>query len=116
MKSTIINFTDAHGVAHTTAVFELSYGYKNTNQIETIGTISDNQQVVTVNYQFKFWHSQEAKTAGLQPEAFMDKAGQQTFGVYPASAEEVIALEDYCINHLITTILPGVDPNAVIIV
>ena len=116
MKNTLINFTDAHGVTHTTAVFELTHGYKNISHIETIGASTSSNDSITVNYQFKFWHSQEAKTAGLQPEAFMDKAGQQTFGVYPATAEEVELLEDYCINHLITTILPGVDPNAVIVV
>ena len=115
MKNTVISFTDAHGVTHTGAVFELTYGCKNDSKIETIGQSGGDQQMISVNYQFKYWHSQEAKEAGLQPMSFMDKGGQQTFGTYLSSDLEITALEDYCIAQLIETVLPTIDPTATVV-
>lgn len=92
------------------------YGSKNVSKIETIGSNQQQQQSISVNFQFKYWHSQEAKDSGCQAIALMDKNGQATFGAYPSTEIEVSSLEDYCIAHLISDVLPAIDPNAAVVV
>ena len=41
--------------------------------------------------------------------------GSTSFDTYPATAEEVANLEQYCIDQLKTVVLPGIDPNVVIL-
>ena len=116
MKNIVISFIDAHGVSHTGAVFELTYGNKNVSRSETIGQSEGTYNSISVNYQFQYWYSQAAKDEGLQPSFLMDKAGQQTFGAYPTTEAEIVSLEDYCIAHLISQVLPAIDPNAAVVV
>lgn len=91
------------------------YGSKNVSKIETIGS-NQQQQSISVNFQFKYWYSQAAKDEGLQPSFLMDKAGQQTFGAYPTSEAEIGELEDYCIDQLVNVVLKGIDASVVVVV
>ena len=114
MKNIIVSFTDAYGLQHTEAVFELNHGYKNVSQIEIIGTSGSTQQIINVDFQFKYWHSRAAKEAGALPIPFADKNGQQTFGANPTSETDVLNLEQYCLEQLINTVLPSIDPAFVV--
>lgn len=115
MKNTTVKFIDSYGISHDAAVLELSYGYKNVSKTETVGTSGQEQQSVSVNFQFKYWHSKDAKDLGCQAMQLMDKNGQNTFGAYPTSESEIGELEDYCINQLINVVLKGIDANAKVI-
>lgn len=114
MLNTIIAFTDVHGVTHTAACFELSYGYMNDSTTTTIGQNPTVQHTLGVTYMFKYWHSVEAKYAGCLPYTFINKQGAQNFDT-TALPEEVTDLELFCINHFTTQVLPLVDAAAVVI-
>lgn len=116
MKNTTVKFTDSYGISHDAAVLELSYGYKNVSKTETVGASGQEQQSVSVNFQFKYWHSKDAKDSGCQAMQLMDKNGQNTFCAYPATESEIGGLEDYCIDQLINVVLKGVDPTATVVV
>ena len=115
MKQTIVKFTDSFGVQHDAAVFELSYGYKNINQTETIGSSQSSQRLVSISFQFKYWHSDEAKVIGFQPMQLTEIDGQGTFGAYPTSDDDIVDLEQFCIDQLINVVLPSIDPNFVVL-
>lgn len=114
MKNTVISFTDAHGVTHAGAVFELQYAHRHLGTSEIIGEGAMSNQTVTVNYIFKYWYSQETKDAGLQPSVLVSLQGNQSFDVYPPITEAAVDLETFCINHLTTVTLPAIDPAAVV--
>lgn len=115
MKQTIVKFTDSFGVQHDSAIFELSYGYKNINETETIGNSQSNQTLVYVNFQFKYWHSESAKVNNLQPMQLVGIDGQSTFCAQPNSEIEIVDLEQFCIDQLISVVLPSIDPNFVVL-
>lgn len=115
MQNFTVAFTDAHGVNHTGAVFELQYAHRHTGNSEIIGDGAMTNQTATVNYMFKYWHSQTAKDEGLQPSMLMSLQGNQSFDVYPPISETSMDLETFCINHLITATLPAIDPAAVVV-
>ena len=117
MTTVKIDFKDAYGISHTDAVFEVSHGYKNSNDVQTIGDNPSSTQSIIVNCQFKYWTSQSARDLGYQPMLLTTSAnGQSMFSAYPASEAEVTDLEAYCFNQLTTVILPTIDPNATIVV
>ena len=109
-----VAFTDAHGVTHTAAVFQLQYAHRHLGNSEIIGEGAMINQTVTINYIFKYWYSQETKDAGLQPSTLISLQGNQSFDVYPPYSEAAVDLETFCINHLTTVVLPGIDPAAVV--
>ena len=115
MQTITVAFTDAQGVTHSDAVFEVMYGYKGVTTTEIIGTAANTQQVVTVNYQFHFWHSQATKLAGLQPNVLVNALGQNVFTTEVTDPNSIISLEDFCLNQLQTVVLPSIDPNVVIL-
>ena len=114
MLNTLIAFTDVHGIPHTAACFELSYGYMNESTTTTVGQSPAIQPTIGVTYVFKYWHSEEAKSAGCLPCTFVNKQGLQNFDT-TASPEEVTDLELFCINHFITHVLPLVDATASVV-
>ena len=116
MQNFNVAFTDAHGVTHTAAVFQLQYAHRHVGTSEVIGDNPMTNQTATVNYIFKYWYSQAAKDAGLQPNVLMSLQGNQSFDVYTALSDATLDLETFCINHLISTTLLAIDPNAVVVV
>ena len=116
MLTVTAHFTDVYGNTHTDALFETAYASKSTNLVETLQSAGSVQQFNTVSCQFKYWHSTEAKNNGMQPMILASTVGVTSFDTYPATAEEVTDLEQYCINLLKTEILPAIDPNVVIVV
>ena len=116
MTTVKIDFKDAYGISHTDAVFEVSHGYKNSNDVQTIGDNPSSTQSIIVNCQFKYWTSQAAKDAELQPMLLTTTTGQTMFDAYPATEAEVVDLEAYCLNLLTANILPSIDPNAAVVV
>ncbi len=116
MTTVKIAFSDAYGVTHTDAVFEVSYGYKNISDVQTIGNNPSAQKNIVVNCQFAYWTSQAAKDVNYQPMSLTTTTGQTMFDAYPASEAEVADLEAYCLNQLTTVILPAIDPNMQIVV
>ena len=115
MKITEIRFTDAHGVAHTAAQFQLQHANRHTGQSEIIGDSVSSSQMVSVNYVFRYWYSQEAKNTGMQPSVLVTLNGSSSFDVYPTIDESTEDLETFCINHLLTVTLPAIDPAATVI-
>ena len=115
MTTIKISFNDAYGVTHTDAVFIVAHGYKNSSDTQTIGDNPSVTQNIVVNCQFKYWTSQAAKDAELQPMLLTTTTGQTMFDAYPATETEVIDLEAYCLNLLTANILPSIDPNAAVV-
>lgn len=116
MTTVKVNFNDAYGITHIDAVFTVSHGYKNSSAIQTIGDNVSTAQSIVVNCQFKYWTSQAAKDEGHQPMLLTTATGQTMFDAYPHSEEEVADLEAYCLNQLVTVILPSIDHNATVVV
>ena len=115
MQTFKIAFTDAHGVVHTEAVFQLYYAHRQIGTAEIIGEGAMTNQTVTVNYRYQYWYSQETKDAGLQPSLLISLQGAQAFDVYPPVTEATVDLETFCKEHLLTTVLPAIDPAATVV-
>lgn len=115
MKTVKIKFTDSFGITHDDAVFAVSYGSKNVSKTELVGNTGQTQQSVNVNFQFKYWHSQDAKDENMQAIPLTDRNGQVTFGAYPSTEGEVCDLEEYCLDQLVNVVLKGIDANAKVI-
>lgn len=115
MKHIKVAFTDSFGLTHDEAVFELGYGYKNVNRSETIGSSTSTESVVTVTYQFKYWHNEKARLAGKQALVLTDADGAQMFTEFVAGVDDIDDIEGFAIQKLVEKTLPAIDPEAKVI-
>lgn len=111
MKQFKVKFKDAFDVQHEGALFEMQYGNINLSKMVTIGTSNTESESVSVNYMFKYWHSEQSKSDGSQHMILTGLDGQTMFGTFPSGESEIGDLEEYCIKNLIEVVLPGIDPN-----
>lgn len=110
MKQIKIALTDAFGITHQAAVFELNYAQKTVNRIETIGTTRTEDSSVTIAYQFKYWHSEDAFLDGKQPMILANSDGSTMFAGNVQGVLDVEHTEQFCISHLVEEVLPKLDP------
>ncbi|MEE1913683.1 hypothetical protein ACK36G_18815 [Aeromonas veronii] len=111
MKQIKIALTDAFGIKHEGAVFELNYAQKTVNRVETIGTTRTEDSSVTIAYQFKYWHSREAVLAEKQPMVLTSAEGSTMFAGNVQGVLDVEHVEQFCISHLVEEVLPKLDPE-----
>ena len=100
-----MTFTDAQGVTHTDAVFEVTNAYYNANSaIYQDGAPSVSR---TTGYRVRYWPSSEAHAEGQPPYVFVDSHGRDTFSFMPvgdlSTAEAVVAAAE---EHLQNVVLP----------
>lgn len=111
MKQIKIALTDAFGIKHEAAVFELNYAQKTVNRVETIGTARTEDSSVTIAYQFKYWHSEDSWTGDKQPMILTNANGSTMFGGNVNGVTDVEHVEQFCISHLVEEVLPALDPE-----
>lgn len=111
MKQIKIALTDAFGIKHESAVFELNYAQKTVNRVETIGTTRTEDSSVTIAYQFKYWHSEDAFVSEKQPMLLANADGSTMFAGNVQGVLDVEHVEQFCISHLIEEVLPKLDPE-----
>ncbi|WP_321149345.1 hypothetical protein [Aeromonas jandaei] len=110
-KHFTVKFTDAYGIPHPAAVFELSYAQKTVNRVELFGAEQPQEQSVSVIYQFKYWHDLEALEAGKPPLLLSNNDGATMFSRVKHGEAEVSDLEGFCIEHLFSEVMPAIDPS-----
>ena len=103
-----LSFTDAQGVTHTDAVFEVVGAYYNANSaVYQDGAPSTSR---TAGYRARYWPNSAAHLSGRPPYVFVDLQGRDTFTFSPASslatsAEVVEAAEAHLRNVVLTTLV-----------
>lgn len=101
-----MTFTDAQGVTHTDAVFEVVNAYYNANS----AIYQDGEPSVsrTTGYRARYWPSATAHAEGRPPYLFVGLSGRDSFTFAPSSAlateAEVVAAAE---QHLQTVVLPS---------
>lgn len=115
MKNIKVSFTDSFGLSHDEAVFELAYGFKNVTRSETIGSSNTSESVVTVTYQFKYWHNEKARLTGKQALILTGADGAQMFTEVVAGVDDIEDTEGFAIQKLVEKTLPAIDPEVKVI-
>lgn len=100
-----MTFTDAQGVTHTDAVFEVVNAYYNANNsIYQEGVPSASR---SAGYRARYWPSAAAQAEDRPPYTFVERAGRDTFSFSPeqdiADATQLVSL---CEEHLQNVVLP----------
>lgn len=106
MKTFPLAFTDAFGVSHPSAVAMIaSVNQSASLSVDTAGVETAGYAALT--YQVRFWHSEEARAAGAQPQMF---AGTDMLGVQTLSGDAALLPRegwlDACRAHFETVIVP----------
>ena len=101
-----MTFTDAQGVTHTDAVFEVVNAYYNANN--SIYEEGEPSASRSAGYRARYWPSAAAHAEGRPPYLFVDLSGRDTFVFNPSSdlttADEVVAAAE---QHLQAVVLPS---------
>ena len=101
-----MTFTDAQGVTHTDAVFEVVNAYYNANNsIYQEGVPSASR---TAGYRARYWPNAAAHAEGRPAYLFVDMSGRDSFTFAPAdnlatAAEVVEAAEEHLQNVVLPT-------------
>lgn len=103
-----LSFTDAQGITHTDAVFEVTNAYYNANSaIYQDGAPSSSR---SAGYRARYWPSSDAHAEGRPPYLFVDLSGRDTFVFNPSSdlttvEEVVVAAEEHLRNVVLPTLV-----------
>ena len=110
MKTFPLSFTDAFGIAHPNAVAMVaSVNQQAAINIDSAGVETDGYSALT--YQVRFWHSEEVRAAGAQPQMFTHDG---MMGVLQLVGEAALLPRaewvDACHAHFETVIAPTLKP------
>ena len=110
MKTFPLSFTDAFGIAHPNAVAMIAaVNQQAAINIDTAGAETDGYSALT--YQVRFWHSEEVRAAGAQPQMFTHDG---MMGVLTVTGEAALLPRtgwlDACRAHFEAAIAPTLKP------